>query len=222
MPGTVGTVLFDLDGTLIDTERYYSVFWREAAAAFGFEMSAEQELSLRSLGRPYAPLRFRSWYGDGFDYIAVTQKRRELMEDYLDAHGGVELKKGARELLEYMKANGFRAAVVTATDPERTLKYLRHTGIDGYFDRVISATMVQKGKPAPDIYLYACEQLGEEPGKCLAAEDAPNGVISAYIAGCRVVMVPDQTGPDATLAPMLYACVKDLSGIIPLLEGEKP
>lgn len=59
--------------------------------------------------------------------------------------------------------------------------------------------MVAEGKPSPDIYLYACGQLGLAPEECMAVEDSPNGVLSAYRAGCKVVMVPDQTQPDAEL-----------------------
>lgn len=59
--------------------------------------------------------------------------------------------------------------------------------------------MVAEGKPSPDIYLYACKQLGLAPEECMAVEDSPNGVMSAYRAGCKVVMVPDQTQPDEKL-----------------------
>ena len=65
-------VIFDLDGTLIDTEKYFKIFWRQAAAAFGFEMSEEQALRLRSLGRPYAPALLREWFGDTFDSVSYT------------------------------------------------------------------------------------------------------------------------------------------------------
>ncbi len=143
------------------------------------------------------------------------------MEAYLEQNGGVTLKNGVKPLLEYLERKGLRTAVVTATPPERTRLYLEHTGILGAFERVISAVMVKKGKPAPDIYLYACEEMGMAPAECTAVEDAPNGVISAYTAGCPVVMIPDLTCPDATLLPMLSACVKDAGELIPLLEGGK-
>jgi DNA helicase-2/ATP-dependent DNA helicase PcrA len=64
--------------------------------------------------------------------------------------------------------------------------------------------MVKEGKPSPDIYQYACEQLGRKPEECIAVEDSPNGVLSAYRAGCKVVMVPDQTQPDEKLMKLLY------------------
>ena len=70
--------------------------------------------------------------------------------------------------------------------------------------------MVKEGKPSPDIYRYACEQLGVAPRECIAVEDSPNGVMSAYRAGCNVVMIPDQTAPEEEIKDKLYACLDHL------------
>ena len=210
-------VLFDMDGTLIDTEKYYRIFWPKALAACGYTMTDEQALTMRSLGRPFAPRQLKEWYGEDFDYYAVRDKRKELMEAALD-RDGISVKPGAVELLEYLKNHHITAAVVTATDLERTEKYLTMTGLRSYFDKLISATMVKEGKPSPDIYLYACEQLGLSPKQCMAVEDSPNGVLSAYRAGCKVVMVPDQTEPDDNLKKCLYACVPALADICDLVD----
>ena len=209
-------VLFDMDGTLIDTEKYYRIFWPKALAACGYVMTDEQALSMRSLGRPFAPRQLKDWYGEDFDYYAVRNKRKELMEAALD-RDGIRVKPGAVELLEYLKKRHITTAVATATDLERTEKYLTMTGLRSYFDKLISATMVKEGKPSPDIYLYACEQLGLSPKQCMAVEDSPNGVLSAYRAGCKVIMVPDQTEPDDDLKKCLYACVPTLADICDLV-----
>ena len=212
----IKAVLFDMDGTLIDTERYYRIFWPKAMAEFGYHMTDEQVLSMRSLGRPFAPARLRSWFGEELDYYAIRARRTEMMEECLDREG-VRLKLGAVEILEELKRRGIIAAVATATPLERTEKYLNATGIRPYFSHIISATQVKEGKPSPDIYLYACEQLGLTPGECLAVEDAPNGILAAYRAGLSVVMVPDQTQPDEELEQYLYACVGRLDDIKELL-----
>lgn len=76
------------------------------------------------------------------------------------------------------------------------------------FDRIVCANMVENGKPMPDIYLYACDQIGVKAEACVAVEDSPNGVKSAYGAGCRVVMIPDLTLPDEETKGYLWKQVE--------------
>ena len=208
----IQAVIFDMDGTLIDTEKYYRVFWPKALAEFGYHMTDEQALLMRSLGRPFAPKQLKEWFGESLDYYAVRDRRKEMMEECLDREG-IRCKPGALELIKRLKAAGITTAIATATDLQRTAKYMKLTGLEGYFDRLISATQVAEGKPSPDIYLFACKELGLKPEECLAVEDSPNGVMSAYRAGCKVVMVPDQTKPDQELLQCLYATADRLDAI---------
>lgn len=214
----IKTVIFDMDGTLIDTEKYYRIFWPKALEAFGYHMTDQQALAMRSLGRPFGPARLKEWFGQDVDYHAVRAKRKELMDAYLETVK-IELKPGAVEILEYLRQKGIQTAVATATELSRAEKHLKELGLYPYFDRIISATMVREGKPSPDIYLYTCRELGRSPEECMAVEDSPNGVISAYRAGCKVVMVPDQTEPEPELQPMLYACVDHLWDISELVQA---
>ena len=78
------------------------------------------------------------------------------------------------------------------------------TVLAGYFKRIVSATMVDEGKPSPKVYEYAVKELGLDKKDCVAVEDAPNGVRSAYGAGLDVIMVPDLTEPDEEISKMLY------------------
>ena len=216
----IKAVLFDMDGLLLDTEKLLVRFWQEAAREEGFDMTREIALNIRSMHRSFAIPYLKSVLGDDFDYLKTRSLRMELMSDYL-AENGLELKKGAKELLTYLNENKIPAAVATATDSERAEKYLKETGIFGYFDKIISATMVKEGKPKPDIYIYAAKQLGLEPWECAALEDSPNGVKSAASAGCRTIMVPDLTEPDEELSRIIAARADSLEDVIEIIGNLK-
>ncbi len=211
----IKAVLFDMDGTLIDTEKYYQKVWPEALAHFGYEMTPEQPLELRSLGRPYAVEKFKEWYGEDFDYWKVRDYRKKRIEDIIEKKG-IQLKRGCNEILQWLRENNIFVSLVTANDKERAERYLKKMGAYEYFDAVVCADMVEKGKPAPDIYEYACNTLNVLPENTIAVEDSPNGIKSAYGAGCNAVMVPDLTEPDENLQKMLYArvdCLLDLKNL---------
>ena len=131
------------------------------------------------------------------------------MEEYLKTVK-VDIKPGAVEILTYLKDKNIHRAVATASDLERTTRYLKQFGLYEYFDKIVCAPMVEHGKPAPDVYEYACSQIGLAPEECMAVEDSPNGIKSACAAGCKVVMVPDLTQPDEEIKDILYACVPTL------------
>lgn len=212
----IKALIFDLDGTLIDTEKIYRVIWPQTMADMGYVFEDEKYLQLRSLGRPFAPAKFKEWYGEEFDYYAARRARKVLFDKHIEQYG-IDRKPGAIELLTYLRNKGIVTAIATATDLERAIPYIEMAGLDGYFDRVISATEVAEGKPSPLVYQYACSQLGFEPQECIAVEDAPNGISSAYRAGMRVIMVPDQSQPDAETSGKLWACVDKLDDIIELI-----
>lgn len=213
----VKAVIFDMDGLLLDTEKLLVRFWVQAANEFGYPMTREHALELRSMHRSFAIPYLQGLFGESFDYAAVRSRRMELMKDYL-SHEPLELKKGAAELLTYINSRKIPAAVCTATDSERAGDYLARVGIFDHFDKIICAAMVKRGKPMPDIYLYAAKELGLEPRECLALEDSPNGVRSASGAGCVTVMVPDLTEPDDELKKLIYAGADSLNDVCGLIE----
>ena len=208
----MNTFLFDMDGTLFDTEKYYNRAWKQAIFDAGYELSDEEVLKLRSLGRPFAVEQFEAWFGSEADYWAIREHRKELMKEFLS--GQIPLKPAVPETLEALKAQGCRLAVVTATNPEQAEHNLVTAEIRQHFDAVICATMVERGKPAPDVYEYACHTLGVAPEDCYAVEDSPNGVRSAYGAGCRVIMIPDLTQPDKETGQLLYRKLDTFGALI--------
>ena len=208
----IRAVLFDLDGTLTDTEKYYQEAWPKALRHFGYEVEDDFALQFRSLGRPFAPMRFKEIFGQDFDYTAVRQYRKELVEELIKQHG-IPLKPGAREILSWLRERGVLTALVTANNYGRAERYLKKIDLFDCFDRIICANMVEQGKPAPDIYAFACSELGIDPKETFAVEDSPNGVTSAYLAGCNVIMIPDLTEPDEELSKKLYRRLDSLLDI---------
>lgn len=190
----IKAVLFDMDGLLLDTEKLLIKYWCIAAREYGFDMQKHHALFIRSLAAKWAEPYLKQQLGQDFDYKKVRDRRKELMNAYIEQNG-VEIKPGAVELLDELDRRGIKKGVCTATDLVRATWYLKQADLIGRFDRIICAHMVESGKPAPDVYLYACEQIGERPENCLALEDSPNGVCSAHDAGCHVIMVPDLTQP---------------------------
>lgn len=216
----VKAVIFDMDGVLIDTEKWLNIYWRQAASEAGYDMKEEHALAIRSLAGKYAAPYLQSIFGENFSYWTIREHRKELMKEHIAKHG-IDKKPGVDEILDYLKAHGIMTAVATATDPVRTKDYLTRIGAYEKFDRIVCATMVENGKPKPDIYLYVCEQIGCAPEECIAVEDSPNGVRAAVDAGIRTIMVPDLTKPDKETAEIITAEADSLFDIILLLEDGK-
>ena len=209
---TIKGAIFDMDGVLVDSEKLYQRFWIQACADYGFVLTEEQSLSLRSNSPEVAIPKFKAWFGEDVNYNQLRDRRRKLMSEYIDANG-VELKSGAEEIIEYLKSQDIKIALATASPLKRAEHYLSPYGLMEKFDAVVCGSMVEHGKPAPDIYLCAAKALDLNPCECIAVEDSPTGVRSSSAAGCVCVFVPDLTPPEEQISSLVYYIVKDLDEI---------
>jgi len=210
-------ILFDMDGLVLDSEVLYTRFWREAAAALGYTMTVEQSLGMRSLGKKLGQPYLERLYGPGIDYTTLRCKRIELMNAYVEIHG-IPPKPGIYELLDYMEEHGIAAAITSSSPMESIQKHLSAVNLLHRFQKLCSGHNIPNGKPAPDIYLLGAKELGLKPEECLALEDSPTGILSAYRAGCLPVMIPDLDQPDADTQKLLFAKADSLSDVIALLK----
>lgn len=212
----IKAVIFDMDGVLIDTEKHYNVAWQQAAQEAGFPFTREHGLMLRSLDANMAASLMKEVFGPSFDYFEIRERRREIVREILSEQG-LEMKPGVKEILQVLRQKGIKTAVATATPLPLTKEHLTNLGIIDLFDEIVSAKQVEHGKPSPDVYLYACEQIGMKPEECIAVEDSPNGIQAAFLAGCKPVMVPDLTQPDEELSKKLFSCVDSLEKLADLI-----
>ncbi len=210
-------VLFDMDGLVLDSERLYTRFWMEAAQALGYPMTLEQALGMRSLGKGPGQAHLTACFGPGIDYTEVRAERIRRMEAYVAEHG-IAPKPGIRELLDFLDAQGIPAAITSSSPMEKIITHLTANDLCHRFEQLCSGHEIPNGKPAPDIYLYGAAKLGLRPEECLALEDSPAGILSAYRAGCLPVMIPDQDQPDDKTLPLLYGKADTLADVISIIQ----
>lgn len=210
-------ILFDMDGVLLDTEKIYFQCWKRSAREFGFELQDEVALAVRSCCQTYAEPYLKRVMGSSFDYLTIRNRRRELVSAYIEEHG-ISKKPGILPLLEYCQSCGIITAIATATARIEAEKRLAMVGLSSAFSKIVGGDQVQRGKPDPDIYRATAAAIGLQPHECVAVEDSPNGIVSAFAANCQVIMVPDLTAPDPSIQPLLYDIAPDLEQVIPILK----
>ena len=209
-------VLFDVDGVILDTECLYSRFWMEACHFYGFPMTKAQSLQMRSLNKTAGQEKLRALFGPAADYTTIRQKRIELMDAFVEKEG-VAAKPGIYTLLDALDERGIPCAITSSSPQQRLESYLPPLNLYHRFVKVISGYDVPRGKPEPDIYLRGAAELGLPPETCLALEDSPAGILSAYRAGCLPVLIPDQDTPGQDTLSLLYAKADTLTDVISLL-----
>lgn len=210
-------VLFDMDGLVLDTEKLYTRFWMESLHFYGFPMTLSQALKLRSANAKLSTEILQGYFGPTVDYRKCRDKRVELMDAFIEQQG-VEAKPGIRELLDALDARGIPAAITSSSPTDRIEKHLGSLNLLHRFTAICSGYDVPRSKPFPDIYLRGAASLGLPPENCLALEDSPTGILSAYRAGCIAVMVPDLDQPDNETVTRLHAKADTLKDIIDLLD----
>jgi HAD superfamily hydrolase (TIGR01509 family) len=205
----IKAIIFDKDGTLVDTEKHFLESYLEACRICACPITREQALGFRSLGKPFVYDYTKEITCGKLTWNDIRPLRTKIYLDIISKQG-VELKPYAEEALKELKEKGCILAVATASNTASAKEQLESVGILKYFDRILSAHDVPEGKPSPDVYIEACRQLGLNPDETIAIEDSPNGALSAVRAGCKTVMIPDLTEPDEELRKKLFAVKSNL------------
>lgn len=205
-------VVFDMDGLMFDTERLCVQAWDYAGERMGIGRAGYMVLKTLGMNAARTKEICRKEFGDRYKPEEMESYTREFLDEYY-RENGLPVKKGLYTLLACLRDRGCKMAVASSSTCIKIRRHLRNAGITEYFSAIVGGDMILRSKPEPDIYLRACELLGEEPENCYALEDSRNGLLAAHRAGCSPLMVPDLWEPDEEIREIIAGKFDDLEQV---------
>lgn len=213
-------VIFDLDGLLADTEIISLKVYQELLKDFGILFTEETYSREYSGHREEENVqRFLDTYDLPWNFDQTLEKVYELEARILAK--GVNLKKGAKNLLAFLQREGIPIALATSSVESRARMILDSNGILSLFDHLVFAKDVKRSKPYPDIFLKTCSDLNVLPENCLVLEDSEAGIEAAYRAGIPVICIPDLKMPAQSFLNKTEQVFQDLDAVRDYLESRK-
>jgi len=209
-----------MDGTLVDTERYWMAAEEELVESFGGRWTHEDALGLVGSGLWESARVFQA-AGVDLDADTIVARLTARVQEQLAEHG-VPWRPGARELLEALRQASVPTALVTMSVRSMADDVVRAIPFEA-FDVIVTGDAVDNAKPHPEPYLAAAAALGVDVHDCVAIEDSPAGLTSAWSAGAVAVGVPNFISLDEAPAHVLWSTLADKSvaDVVALLDGRE-
>lgn len=215
LPAPIKAVIFDMDGTLLDTEAAHRHAFAQTGAVLGWPMPDDLLLSMVGIHRDENERMLARRLGPDFPLAQFYADSDALFD--AAAETGIALRPGAVLLLDHLAQAGIPMAIATSTTAPLAQERLEAARLLHYFDHVVTRSDVERPKPDPEPYLLAARLLGFAPADCVAVEDSHAGVRSAAAAGMATVMVPDLLPATEELALACAAVLPSLSSLRDLL-----
>ena len=210
--------IFDMDGTLFDTEKLYRRAWLEVAEQMGLGKNYELPIAISGTNigeESYQVIRRFYPNADAETYLARVLEEVRAANDR-----NLELKAGTVEILEFFKAENISMAVASSAPVAVIEKNLTRSNLRGYFKALVGGDKVSNGKPAPDIFLLAAQELNLAASDCYIFEDSFNGIRSAAASGGVAIMIPDTVQPTEEIKKICAAIFNDLNEArLAIMEG---
>lgn len=186
----IKAVIFDLDGTLIDSMWIWKDIDIEYLRRFGIDFPEDLQAAIEGMSFSETAIYFKKRFGIKDSPEQIKSDWNSMAWDkYLNE---IPVKEGVRELLEYLKDNGIPAGIATSNSRELVELIIKRHKLEGYFSVIRTSCEVPKGKPSPDIYLLVARDLNANPCECLVFEDVLQGVMAGRNAGMKVCAVYDK------------------------------
>lgn len=214
----VSGIIFDMDGVLIDSERQSNEGWLWAAGQLGVDMPMWLIDSFKGAPAELCCKFFDDYYKGVIDYWEAKELRTQHVYKIRETEG-IPVKKGVKDIFEYIRNYGLKCAVATSTRRESAEKTLHEIGVWDYLDAVVYGDEVEHGKPEPDIFLRTAKAIGVNPSEAVVVEDSINGIKAGYAADMRVVHIPDTIAIDDDIRKLTYMVCADLNGLIDVVES---
>ncbi len=207
-------VIFDMDGTLLDTQRICIPAWEYAGRLQGICGAGDDIPHVCGMN----PAGWMGYLRRKYPTLDAERFRVDSRA-YIAEHLTVRYKKGAPPLLDFLKENAIPLALASGSSRASVTHHIEAVHAEAYFSAFVYGDEPILGKPAPDIFLAAAERLHLPPERCFVFEDSENGIRAAFAAGMKPIGIPDVAPFSPDTKELLYAELKSLDEAIPLLEA---
>lgn len=200
---SIQSIIFDMDGLMLDTEKLSMQAWMIAAKEVEIEFN--ESIFLRMIGRNSRDIKsVLREYIKNEDQSEAFYKCAWINYHQIITDNPIPIKPGLTELLDFLEEHKISKAVATSTKSEMAEKKLKSLGLYNRFSSVVTGDQVKHGKPDPEIYLKAANNLGATPEQCVVLEDSENGIRAANAAGTCAIMIPDLIAPSVEMCKLAY------------------